>query len=67
MINYGKITEYNGSSGLIIDKEGNKYILLSQNILYENAKIDDYVSFIVETYKTVEIEEKVATFVKKVK
>ncbi len=67
MINYGKIMDYNGSSGYIIDKDGNKYVLLSQNILYKDAKKDDYVSFKVEIYKTIEIEERIATFVKKVK
>ena len=66
MKNYGKITEYNGSNGYITSKDGIKYILLSQNILYDNAKIGDYVSFKEEIYKTIEIEEKIATFINKI-
>ena len=64
---YGKVLEYNGSSGYIISDNGIKYILLSQNIVDEDIKKDDYVSFREEIYKTVEIEEFIATFVKKIK
>lgn len=66
MIKYGKIIEYNGSSGEIICSDGFKYILLSQNILYNNPKIGDVVSFKEEIYKTPEIYEKIATFINKV-
>ncbi len=63
MIKYGKIAEYNGNSGFIIDSEGNKYIVTSNNIEYNNVKENDFVSFKVELYKTIEVEEKIATFV----
>ena len=63
MIKYGKIIDYNGSSGTIIDEVGKKYILISYNLQYKEAKVNDYVSFKIETYKTFEIEEKIATFV----
>ena len=63
MIKYGKIIDYNGSSGTIVDKFGNNYILNRNNVLYENAKKNDYVSFKEEIYKTIEIEEKIAVFV----
>lgn len=66
MIKYGKITEYNGSSGEIVCSQGFKYILLEQNILYNKPKIGDLVSFREEIYKTPEIYEKVATFIKKI-
>ena len=66
MIKYGKIIEYNGSSGQIICSEGYKYILLEQNVLYNNPKLGDLISFKEEIYKTPEIEERVATFVKKI-
>lgn len=66
MINYGKVMNYNGSSGYIIDKDGNKYILLCQNITSKDIKNGDYVTFKIETYKTVEITELLATFVKKI-
>ena len=64
---YGKIVNYNGSSGYIISEDGIKYILLSQNVLYKDAQVGDYVSFKEERYKTVEIDELIATFVKKIK
>ena len=66
MKNIGKIINYVGCSGLIIDNEGKKYILLKDNILYLNPKIGDLVTFKVEKFKTVEIEENIATFVAKV-
>lgn len=66
MIKYGKIVEYNGSNGEIICSEGFKYILLKQNLLYEVPEIGDVVSFREEIYKTPEIYEKIATFVKKI-
>ena len=66
MIKYGRIIKYNGSSGEIICIDGFKYILLEQNILYKEPKIGDIVSFKEEIYKTPEICEKVATFIKKV-
>ena len=67
MIVHGKIIEYDGSSGFIKDTEGNTYILAKHNILYKNPKVGDYVSFIPEVYKTVEIEEKIAVFVQLIK
>ena len=62
MKNIGKIINYNGSSGLIIDNNGEKYILSKNNILYSNPQNGDVVTFKVEKFKTIEIEENVATF-----
>ena len=62
----GKIIDYTGSSGFIIDNNGYKYILSSINILYDNPKNGDLVSFNIEKFKTVEIDELIATFVKKI-
>ena len=67
MVKYGKIIDYNGSSGTIIDEFGNKYILNYNNLHYKNAKKNDYVSFKEEIYKTTEIEEKIVVFVRLVK
>ena len=64
---YGKVIEYNGSSGYIIGDNGEKYLLLTQNIISNDIKTGDYVSFREERYKTVEIDELIATFVKKIK
>jgi hypothetical protein len=63
--NIGKIINYNGSSGFIIDNNGEKYILSKNNILYSNPQNEDLVIFKVEKFKTVEIEENIATFVQK--
>ena len=63
MKNIGKIINYNGSSGLIIDNNGEKYILSKNNILYSNPQNGDVVTFRVEKFKTIEIEENIATFV----
>jgi hypothetical protein len=65
-MNIGKIIDYTGSSGFIIDNNGNKFIVSSNNILYSNPKCGDLVSFKIEIFKTVEIEEKIAVFVKKI-
>lgn len=65
MKNIGKIINYNGSSGLIIDNNGEKYILSKNNILYSNPQNGDVVTFKVEKFKTIEIEENVATFVQR--
>ena len=65
-MNIGKIIDYTGSSGFIIDNNGNKFIVSSNNILYSNPKNGDLVSFKIEIFKTVEIEEKIAVFVKKI-
>ena len=64
---YGKIIDYNGSSGQIIDESGNKYILSYQNILYDNAKNGDLVQFKIEIFETPEIKEIIAINVKKIK
>ena len=62
----GKVTNYNGSSGTIIDKNNNKYLLLNHNIINnEQINNNDIVTFIPELFKTIEIEEKVATFIEK--
>lgn len=65
-MNIGKIIDYTGSSGYIIDSNGIKYIVSSNNILYSNPKNGDLVSFKIEIFKTIEIEEKIAVFVKKI-
>jgi len=62
----GVIIDYNGSNGIIVDSNSEEYILLAQNIMYDNPKNGDQVSFAVEVFKTIEIEEKIATFVRKI-
>lgn len=66
MKNIGKIINYDGCSGFIIDNDGKKYILSKNNILYSNPQNGDLVTFKIEKFKTVEVEEYIATFVLKV-
>lgn len=61
----GRIINYNNCSGYIEDDKGNKYLLLSQNVLYEGAKVGDIVSFNVEEFNKAEVHEFIATFVRK--
>lgn len=62
----GKVVKYNGNSGIIIDKNNNEYLLLKNNICNDEIiNINDSVKFIPEVFKTIEIEEKIATFIKK--
>ena len=62
----GKVFEYNGNTGIIVDNDNNKYLLLKHNICNnEIININDKVKFIPEVFKTIEIEERVATFIKK--
>ena len=65
MKNIGKIINYTGGSGLIIDNNGKKYIVSKNNISYPNPQNGDLVTFKIEKFKTVEVEENIATFVSK--
>lgn len=64
----GKVIEYNGNTGIIIDNQNNEYLILKNNIINnENIAINDDVIFIPEIFNTIEIKEKIATFIKKKK
>jgi len=63
----GIVIKYNGNSGVIVDKENNKYLLLKNNICNDEIiNINDNVKFVPEIFKTIEIEEKIATFIRKI-
>lgn len=63
----GKVIKYNGNTGMIVDRNNNEYLMLKNNICNgEIIDINDNVMFIPEVFKTIEIEEKVATFIKKI-
>ena len=66
MRNIGKIINYTGGSGMIIDNNKKKYIVSRNNISYPNPQNGDLVTFKIEKYKTVEIKESIATFVIKI-
>ena len=59
---YGKVIEYDGYVGTIIDSKGIKYLLICENI---DGELDngDFVSFIPELYTTIEIQQWIARFV----
>lgn len=65
MKNIGKIINYTGSSGIILDNNGKKYIVSKNNISYPNPQNGDLVTFKIEEFKTIEVEEKIATFVQR--
>jgi len=61
----GKIKEYDGYSGVIVDADKNTYLLLENDVLDKDLKTGDIVTFEPEVYKTLEIIENVARFVRK--
>lgn len=64
----GKVTEYNCNTGIIIDRDNNEYLIIKNNIKDDdNLTIGDDVIFIPEIFKTIEIEERIATFIQKIK
>lgn len=64
-MSYGKITEYDGNTGNITDINGDNYLLLRHELKDNTLKENDYVVFKPENYDTVEVNEKVARFVKR--
>lgn len=64
----GKVIEYNGNTGIIRDIQNNEYLILKNNINQsENISINDDVMFVPEIFSTIDIEEKIATFIQKKK
>ena len=63
-MNYGKIVEFDGNVGNITDINGKKYLLLKHE-LKDDLEKNDYVVFKAEAYKSPEINENIARFVKK--
>ena len=61
----GKIIEYNGVNGVVIDKENTKYIFTSKDLVSKDIKVSDIVFFEKELFKTVEVEINLARFIEK--
>lgn len=61
----GKIKEFDGYSGTIIDRDNNSYILIKNELIDKDLKQGDIVTFEPEVFKTVEIEENIARFVRR--
>ncbi len=64
MVNYGKITRYNGNHGNIKGIDGKDYTLLEKNLVDKDAVLYDNVQFDGETITTPEVEVNMARFVK---
>ena len=63
----GKVKDYNGYYGTIVNEEGKEYILLNKELVdNEPVGIYDAVSYVPESYSNDEVEENIARFVKKI-
>lgn len=63
----GIVIKYNGTSGIIEDENNITYIFTINNIKDDvEIKENDKVIFIAEKFKTVEVEENIATFIEKI-
>ena len=51
-MNYGKIVEFDGNTGSIIDLNGDNYLLLSHELKDKKLNLNDYVLFKAEAFKT---------------
>ena len=65
----GIVQSYDGYYGVIESDNGEKYLLLKDQIVkqedFNNLNVLDNVTFVPELYSNNEIEQKVARFVKK--
>ena len=61
----GKILEYDGYVGYIMDNEGIKHIFTIKDLKDKEIIEGDYVTFISEEYITVEIKEYIARCITK--
>lgn len=62
---YGKVSEYDGYTGIIRGEDGRDYLLLKSEINDGDILVFDYVSFDAECYQDIEINKFIARFVKK--
>lgn len=63
---YGKVINYDGFTGTIMGLDGNKYLLVRDNLLDNNVKEEDFVSFDKDMYRDIEITKYIARFVKRI-
>lgn len=62
----GKIVEFDGFSGILIDKNNTKHIFSNDDLITKKLNKDDLVSFESELFKTIDNEIFIARFVKKI-
>ena len=67
MKEYGKVKEYNGYYGKITNEKGEDYLLIREQIIDEDSKLNknDIVSFVPEEYYKDEVYEKIARLIRK--
>ena len=67
MKEFGKVKEYNGYYGKITNEKGEDYLLIREQIIDEDSKLNknDIVSFVPEEYYKDEVYEKIARLIRK--
>ena len=66
MKSIGKIIDFNGYNGSLIDNDKQEHIFTSDDLISKEIKKNDIVSFDSELFKTVDIELYIARFIKKI-
>ena len=61
----GKIIEFDGFSGVLIDKEKHNHIFSREELLTKDIKVGELVSFESEIFTTVDNKIYIARFVKR--
>lgn len=67
MQSVGKIIEFDGYHGTLIDENNNEHIFSKDDLITKEVNIHDIVSFESEIFKTVDIELHIARFVRTIK
>ena len=65
MIKEGTVFEFDNYNGIIKDDDGNEYLFNIDNVK-GSISVNDRVSFVPETYETVEIKKNIAVFIEKI-
>ena len=61
----GKIIKFDVFCGTILDNENKEYFMPNEEIMSDKLKVNDKVTFEPDVYKTIDVEIKLARFVKK--
>ena len=61
----GKIVEFDGYSGELIDKVGIRHVFTKDDLMSKSINVEDIVYFDSQLFKTVEVEMFLAKFIKK--
>ena len=68
MKDYGKVVEFDGYVGKIVDNNGKEFLLLKEELLTEEVlNKGDLVSFNPEKYEADEVQKNIARFVRVLK